>query len=245
MTIPPFPRSLAKFEARTFDDRVHPDRTALLIVDVQNDFCTRGGYADREGRDLTMVEAMITNLLKLVVSAREFQVPIIFVRSIYGASGWYLSDAWMDRAYQNNPRGGHISYPVCEQGDWGARLVEPLRPESASDEIVLTKHRYSAFFDTELDLILRTRRLENVVISGVTSNVCVESTARDAFMRDYFVVVAEDCCAAYSPSEHDGAMKNVGRYFGEVATSDEIIDAWQRIHKLSKYSRRRLGAFES
>jgi ureidoacrylate peracid hydrolase len=181
---------------------------------------------DREHRDLSMVQDMLPRLKGLVGSARDAGVRITWVQSVYGTDGgYYLSAVWLDRAARS-ASGAHIAYKVCEPGTWGAELVEGLGIANARQEAIVTKHRYSAFFQTELELMLRAMGVQTVVLAGVTSNVCVESTARDAFMRDFYVVVVEDTCAAYTTEEHRSMLENVQRYFGEVLSSSDIMDAW-------------------
>lgn len=116
---------------------------------------------------------------------------------------------------------------MCQQGDWGFELCPGIGPQNSSHEIIIRKHRYSGFVNTELDLILRSRGIQTVVMTGVATNVCVESTARDAFMRDYFVVLLQDCCATYSKEEQEATLKNIDTYFGEVVSSKELAALWE------------------
>ena len=100
-------------------------------------------------------------------------------------------------------------------------MVEP-----ADGDEVIVKHRYSAFIGTELDTLLRTQGVENLIFAGVTTNVCVESTARDGYMLDYHIVVVEDCTASYSEEPHLATLANIRRAFGRVATAEEITSVW-------------------
>ena len=213
----------------SLEDKLRPEHTAIIVVDVQHDFCSHGGYMHQEGHPLDMVEAMLPKMEMLLGEARRIGVPRIFLQAQYAtSSNWYLSQVWLDRARRANPRGGHIKYPVCQEGAWGFDLVESVRAYSEDENaIVLKKHRYSGFVNTELDLILRSRGIQTVVVTGVATNVCVESTARDAFMRDYFVILPSDCCAAYSENEQQATLANIRQYFGQVATAEEVIAAWQ------------------
>src|SRR5262249_59917777 len=99
-----------------------------------------------------------------------------------------------------------------------------IRPRP--DEIVVTKHRYGAFEGTDLDLILRSLGIRSVIMTGVATNVCVETTARQAFMKDYYVVFAGDCCAGYSQVLHDSTLVNIDRFFGQVVTASQITACW-------------------
>lgn len=111
-------------------------------------------------------------------------------------------------------------------------LVESIRPQNSADEIALKKHRYRGFVNTELDLILRSREIKTVIMTGVATNVCVESTARDAFMGGYFVVMPSDCCATYSDAEQEATLANMRQYFGQVVRVDEVIASWATSEKL-------------
>jgi ureidoacrylate peracid hydrolase len=193
-----------------------PGATALVVVDVQNDFCAKGGYFDKTGADLSLIAPAVERLAGLIDTARAAGVMPIFVRSHYDAV--YLSEA------QNARRrrvGWHI--PLCEQGTWG---VEFYRIAPRPGEVVVTKHRYDAFHNTDLELVLRTNNIRNVVLAGVATNVCVESTLRSAFFRDFEVVMASDCCAARTTRAHDGALENVRQHFGLVATCDDLQQVW-------------------
>jgi ureidoacrylate peracid hydrolase len=97
------------------------------------------------------------------------------------------------------------------------------------DEPVVTKHRYGAFESTDLDLVLRSRGVRTVIMTGVATNVCVETTARQAFLRDYYVVFLRDCTATYSQAEHDAALHNIDQFFGQVAGAEEVMACWQPV----------------
>ena len=113
--------------------------------------------------------------------------------------------------------------PTCEEGTWGCDFYS-VGPQPG--ERVVVKHRYSAFRGTDLDLILRARGVRTVLICGVATNVCVETSAREAYMHDYEVVFLADCSAAYSQAEHDATLYNMAQHFGVVAREEEVCSAW-------------------
>ncbi len=208
---------------RTLTDKVRPEHCAILLVDVQNDFCAEGGAMHREGRDLTLVKAMVPRLAGLVESARAAGVPCIWIRNVYNTGpNWYLSEVWLEQAHRRR-RGAYLTIPVCEQRQWNGDFYE-IGPRP--DEVIVTKHRYGAFESTDLDLVLRSRGIRTVVMTGVATNVCVETTARQAFLRDYYVVFTSDCTATYSQAEHDATLQNINSFFGAVVTADEIRACW-------------------
>jgi ureidoacrylate peracid hydrolase len=210
---------------RTLAEKTHPDHAAVLIVDVQNDFCAEGGAMHREGRDLTLVQAMVPRLARFLTAARAARVPLVWIRNVYTRTpNWYLSEVWPEQATRRR-RGLYVERPVCEAGQWNGDFYQ-VRPEA--EDVIVTKHRYGAFEASDLDLVLRSRGIRAVIMTGVASNVCVETTARQAFLKDYYVVFTSDCTATYKQAEHDATLWNIDSYFGQVVTADEVTACWQR-----------------
>jgi ureidoacrylate peracid hydrolase len=193
-----------------------PSRTAIIVVDVQNDFCDPNGSLGKRGLPTQSCAEMIPHLQRLLDGARSYGVNVIFIQTIH--TRWTDSDAWINR---NDER---EKLDTCREGTWGAEFfgVSP-QPTDA----VVVKHRYSAFLNTRLDSILRTLRVENLVVCGVATNVCVESTAREGFMRDYNIVFMDDCSATYDRAAHEATLNNMRRHFGTVATADEVLQVWK------------------
>jgi len=208
----------------TLADKVRPEHCALLIVDVQNDFCAEGGAMHREGRDVGLVKTMVPRLARLVEAARLAQVRCIWIRNIYNtAPNWYLSEVWLEQA-QRRRNGAYLSIPVCEPNAWNGDFYE-IKP--LPDEAIVTKHRYGAFESSDLDLVLRSQGIRTVIMTGVATNVCVETTARQAFLRDYYVVFVSDCTATYSHAEHDASLRNIDMFFGEVVSAEALQACWR------------------
>ncbi|MDH6672998.1 ureidoacrylate peracid hydrolase [Paenibacillus sp. LBL] len=189
-------------------------KAAVIVVDVQNDYCHPEGALPRAGCDVSGVGEMMPKLHKLLQSAREFHVPVIFIQTLHEKAT--DSDAWTTRS---SGRSAH----VCRRGSWGAEFYE-VAPEQ--DDIIVNKHRYSAFVNTRLDSVLKTLKIETLIMTGVSTNVCVESTARDGFMLDYHIVLVADACASYSQSAHDMTLENIEGYFGKVSGVQHVIDIW-------------------
>ena len=131
---------------------------------------------------------------------------------------------WLEQAARRRP-GGYTLFPACEEGSWGGDFVSGIGPKPG--EIVITKHRYSAFLNTELETVLRARDVRTLVFAGVSTNCCVESSVREAFMKDFYVVVSSDATAAYTAAQHEGALKTIEMLFGEIASIHEIRDVWR------------------
>lgn len=202
----------------TLEAKVAPAHTAVLVIDVQNDFCAPGGYYAKTGADLGPIEAMVPRLERCLDAARAAGVPVVFVQAIYDDVYW--SPVQKERHIR---RFGAVQ-PCCRSGTWGAEFYR-VRPRAG--ELVVRKHRYSAFHGTEMDVLLRSRGIRTVVLAGVATNVCVETAARDAFMHDYYVVVAGDCVAARTEAYHRAALANVEGHFGVVAPAEAIAAAWR------------------
>jgi ureidoacrylate peracid hydrolase len=200
----------------TLDRKIAPGNAALIVVDVQNDFCSDEGVFAKAGNDVSMVREMLPNLRRLINGARAVGVQVIFVQAIYDPV--YLPPPWYERNARLN-----FEVPRCVSGTWGADFYGVAPREG---ETVVRKHRYSAFVNTELDLILRSRQIRTVITTGVATNICVESTSRDAFMRDYYVALVDDASAAYSREQHEAALLNISIGFGVVTKVDEILDTW-------------------
>ena len=207
----------------TLPKKVDPNHAALLVVDFQNDFAAADGVMDREGFDLTMVQAIVPRLQQFVEQTRQAGLPVIFIRNIYNTdANWYLSDVFLEQAARAR-NGSYTIRPVCPPDSWAADFCE-IRPTET--DVIVTKHRFSAFQDTDLDLILRSRRIRTLIMTGIATNVCVESTARDGFFRDYYIVFSADCTATYSQEDHYGTLRNIRRFFGEVVTAAEVTACW-------------------
>jgi ureidoacrylate peracid hydrolase len=207
-------------------EKIDPHHAALIVIDMQNDFCAHGGLVDKGGRDVSAVQDMARHLPALIESARKAGALIVFVRSVYTTDdNRYLSDVWLEQAARKQG-GGYTQTPVCRDGSWEGDYYGDVRP--LPGDIVVTKHRYNAFHKTDLDTILRANGVRTIVITGVSTNVCVESTVREGFMNDYYVVLVRDGTAAYSNEEHEMTVRNIDRFFGEVSTIDELRGIWSR-----------------
>ncbi len=191
--------------------------SALIVVDIQNDYIDPAGASARSGQDLTTVVAMIPRLHRLIAAARDAGVPIYFTRNWHGPNP--DSAAWTARRAGRGRSGG----PAGQAGSWGAGWYE-IEPRAG--EVVIDKYRYDAFLGTPLEMMLRARGCETVVCCGTATNVCVESTARSAHMRDFNLVLVEDCCAASDQTLHQATLENTRRHFGLVRTAAEVESAW-------------------
>ena len=205
-------------------NKVAPGHTALIVIDVQNDFCAPGGKMDQEGFDLGDAQAMADRLPPLISAARAAGVLVVFVRNVYSSEhNFYLSDTWLEQASRARA-GSYTTRSVCMADSWEGDFYGAVRPEPRDP--IVSKHRFNAFRNTDLDTILRANGIRTTVFTGVATNVCVETSARDAFMHDYYVVFTTDGTATYAREDHEATLRNIERYFGELASVAELEAVW-------------------
>ncbi len=197
-------------EKTALDGSFRASKAALVVIDVQNDFCHQEGSISKKKKvDLTHVQRAVATLKTFIQKCRGSDVPIVFVRTTHSA--WTDSPSWRARM-----EGDAEKMEICQPGSWGSDFYEIAPGEG---DCIVTKHRYSAFVGTDLDLILRSRGIEYLFFGGVATNVCVETTLRDAFNLNYGVFLVEDCSGAFLPEEHEATLNNIRKYFGRVVTS--------------------------
>jgi nicotinamidase-related amidase len=204
---------------------VDPTHTALLIIDMQRDFCCAGGSFDRLGVDLSMYPPVIDRIGELLEGARQSGVLPVFIQMTVLPNRASESPAQI--RFNLRLHGGHhgqaepLAYTV--DGSEGQKFVPGLEPEEG--ELVVRKYRSSAFWGTNLALLLRSNGIKSVVVSGGTTEGCVESTARDAMFSDYYVVLATDAVGSDDRRQHDASMYLMAHRF-DLATSEDIRKHW-------------------
>ncbi len=210
----------------TLEQKVEPAHAALIVIDMQNDFCAAGGMMAKEGADLGAVQAMAKRLPELIDAARAAGALVVFVHNVYTTDrNAYLSDVWLEQMVRR--RGdSYTRRDVCAADSWEGDFYEGIRPHDG--EPVVTKHRYGAFHNTDLETILRVHAVRTVVLTGVATNVCVETTAREAFVRDFYVVFLGDGTACYSDEAHEATLRTIDKYFGPVVSVSDVAEIWRR-----------------
>ena len=201
------------------DQKIDPGHTALLVVDLQNDFCADGCALARTGADMGPPQAAAQRMAELIDVARASGVLPIFVRLV--GDPVTETAVWIDQRIR---RAGAPYKPWATAESHGAAfyLVEP-RP----GEPVVDKYRYASFQGTKLEFVLRRHGIQTLVIGGVATNVCVETAVREAFVRDLHVVLVRDACAGTSGDAHDAAIANLGKFFCQVVDANEVIGVWR------------------
>lgn len=206
----------------TLEEIVNPIHTALLVIDVQNDFCSEGGVLDQLGNDLRSLKGIVPNVKKVIQSTRSSKVPVIYLRFCRLAN--HHSESPASLHYLTMRRGFLADKIAAVKGTWGAEIVNEVTPLAC--DLVIDKQRSSSFYGTNLNLVLKSNKIETVILTGVVSHGCVEATARDAESHDYYIVALEDCIASFKKELHDAAITIMkARY--HVVNSDKIIQIWK------------------
>ena len=200
------------------DEILDPAHTAIVVVDMQNDFCAENGYIHTTQRaDMSANKPLAERIGKLVEAGRDAGCEIVWIKAIYDHD---LLPAPMLSKMLERGQGA----VCCASDSWGADFYE-ICPEKG--EHVVEKRCYSAFHNTQLDDILRRRGVRSLVMTGVATNVCVDSTLREAFFHGYYIVMPPDCVGSANIPLHEAAIKSVEFIFGGVPESGEVMDVWE------------------
>lgn len=194
------------------------ERAALLVVDMQNGFLDDAGSMATIGLPVAELQRAIAGTNTMIMAAREAGVPVIYTRYVYMpdySDGGIVPNLLVPAIKENN---------ALAKGSWDAEILAELAPRPG--DLIIDKSRPSAFYGTQLEPVLTSLDIRNLVITGVTTNVCVETTARDAGQRDYHVHVLSDATAEFEQARHDHALGAIAFMFGWVNTVDDVLVAW-------------------
>lgn len=216
-----------------YNGDLRADNTALIIIDMQTDFCGPGGYVDRMGYDLSLTRRAIEPIQRLLEVVREIPgFTVIHTREGHKPD---LSDLPANKRWRSAQIGAEIGSAgpagrILVRGEKGWDIIEELYP--AEGELIIDKPGKGSFYGTDLDLILRNRSIENIILTGITTDVCVHTTMREANDRGYECLILEDCTGATDYSNHEAALKMVtmqGGVFGSVSHSNDVIEVIKQL----------------
>ena len=223
VTIPARPEALT----------LRPSETAVIVVDMQNAYASKGGYIDVAGFDVSGAAAAVDQTRKVLDVARAAGISVIYFQNGWdkdyveaggpGSPNWHKSNAL--KTMRAHPE---LEGTLLAKGTWDYAIVDELAPQPG--DIVIPKTRYSGFFNTNVDSVLRARGIRNLVFTGIATNVCVESSLRDAFHLEYFSVVLEDATHHVGPDFiQQATLYNIEKFFGWVSTVADFCGAITQI----------------
>lgn len=211
-----------------YDGGVRPDRVALMCIDWQVDFCGPGGYVDKMGYDLSLTRAGLEPTRKVLAAVREAGITVIHTREGHRPD---LSDLPANKLWRSRQIGAEIGAlgpcgRILTRGEDGWQIVPEVAP--IKGELVVDKPGKGSFYATDLDLLLRTRGITHLVLTGITTDVCVHTTMREANDRGYECLLLTDCTGATDKSNYDASLKMItmqGGVFGCITSSEELLAA--------------------
>ena len=218
--------------------KLAPEQTALIVIDMQNAYTSMGGYLDLAGFDVSKTKPVVENIKKAVASAHEAGIQVIYFKNGWDdqyreAGGVDSPNFHKSNALKTMRKKPELQGTLLAKGHWDFELIDELQP--LEQDLVIEKPRYSGFFNTALDSMLRCRGIRNLVFVGIATNVCVESTLRDGFFLEYFGVALDDACYQAGPVDaHEASLFNIKTFFGWVSDTKNFVETFKPQVQLEK-----------
>lgn len=198
----------------------HEINPALLVIDMQNGFVSKGGSYDLMGLNISKYSDVVPSLKQLIGFCRKVKIPIFYSQAVREESGIDL----LTRSHRILPKSREERIkrrPICIRGSWDAEIVEELKPNF--DDHVVIKRRDSVFQDTEVEVWLRSLGIDSIIFAGIDTSICVESSLRDAFNHGYDIILISDATASNNLNHYNSTLDNIRNYYGLVMNLDEFI----------------------
>lgn len=198
----------------------HEINPALLVIDMQNGFVSKGGSYDLMGLNISKYSEVVPSLKQLIGFCRKVKIPIFYSQAVREESGIDL----LTRSHRILPKSREERIkrrPICIRGSWDAEIVEELKPNF--DDHVVIKRRDSVFQDTEVEVWLRSLGIDSIIFAGIDTSICVESSLRDAFNHGYDIILISDATASNNLNHYNSTLDNIRNYYGLVMNLDEFI----------------------
>ncbi len=234
MRLPPLTPAIqpATLEAQPEPLPLDLQRSAVIVIDMQNAFASKGGMVDLMGLDISENLRIVGVIKKIIDASRARGVGVIYVVHYYSQdlreTGGPNSGFWYNVHVKGIREHAEWKDKAIIRGTWGAEIVKELKPHQ--DEIVVVKPKYNAFFGTDLDTTLKAYDIKYLVFVGIATNICVEAAIRDACNLDYFPILVSDATApAGPPSAQEATINNVKLCFGWITNSENILRTFQRV----------------
>jgi ureidoacrylate peracid hydrolase len=229
---------MVKIDAKPEAIAIDISKTAVIVVDMQNDFASRGGMLDLAGIDISGIRKAIVPIAKALISARRSGIKIVYLKMAFRPDLSDFGAPDSPNRLKHPPFVGKSTHApdgresrILIRDTWNTDIVDELKPQG--DDSVIYKHRYSGFYQTDLDATLRKLGIQYLIIAGCTTSVCVESTVRDAMFRDYSCLLLEDCMSQPTPphglpgTNHDASLVLAEAAFAWVSKSEQFVTVLQ------------------
>jgi nicotinamidase-related amidase len=217
-----------KYTTKPTEIEFAPEKTALVIVDMQNDFCSKGGMADIMGADYNRLRSPTTPIKKVAEAARKSGIKIIYIccgfrPDMADAAPIFLELHKRSHAPLGTKAGppGEKNVGIWIKDTWNTEVVKEIAPQQ--DDIIIWKRTYGAFQDTDMELILRNLKIDTLIFTGIATHMCLESTLREAVMKGFRVAMLKDCTATFDDELQRNSERIIEFWFGYISTAEHFL----------------------